>query len=97
MLQSDELPQNVHGAEEMIQTHQELKTEIANKEQQLEYIQNLGQMVISSSKNSDEVKERMQQLAQELAALKESWEKRNKELKQSSELQVYSRSQCLVK
>ena len=88
MLQSDELPQNVQEAEEMMQIHQELKTEISNKEQQFESIQNLGRTVISSSKNPEEVKERMQQLAQELSASKDLWEKRNKELKQSSDLQV---------
>ncbi len=75
-------------AEEMMQIHQELKTEISNKEQQFDSIENLGRTVISSSKNPEEVKERMQQLAHELSASKDLWEKRNKELKQSSDLQV---------
>ncbi len=88
LLQSDEQPQNVQGAEEMIQTHQELKMELANKEQQLESLQNLGRSVISSTKNPDEVTERIQQLTQEVASLKDAWEKRNKKLKQSNDLQV---------
>ena len=88
MLQSDELPRDVQGAEEMIQAHQEIKVELSNKEQQFESLQNLGQTVASFAKNSDEVRDRMKQLSQEVANLKDKWEKRNKELKQSSDLQV---------
>ena len=94
LLRSGELPQNVQGAEEMMQTHQELKAELVNKEQQFESIQNLGRSVISSTKTPDEITDRMQQLTQELALLKDVWEKRNKELKQSNDLQVRIHHNC---
>lgn len=87
ILGSDELAQNIQAAEEMIQTHQELKLEITNKEQQFESLQNL--IRTTTAKNPEEVRERMQEMSQELAKLKEDWEKRNKELKQNSELQVH--------
>lgn len=42
----------------------------------------------SSGSNSDLVQEKMRLLSQERESLREAWEKRNKELKQCSELQV---------
>lgn len=57
-------------------------------------LQSLGKTVISSasSKSSeDSISSRMRQLTTDRASLKESWEKRNKQLKQCSELQLFLR------
>ena len=43
----------------------------------------------TSPKSGGEVSERTHLLTQERAALKEAWEKRGKQLKQCSELQVW--------
>jgi len=48
----------------------------------------LGKKLLPSCPSSPEVKERMKQLSQERAAVKEAWENRNKLLKQCTDLQV---------
>ena len=44
--------------------------------------------MVPSAKDPEQVQERVKQLSQEMAELNELWEKRNKQLMQSSELQV---------
>ena len=73
----------------MLERHLELKTELTNKEEKFQALQDLGRRVVPSAKNPEEIRERMKQLSQEILSLKELWEKRNKLLKQSSELQVH--------
>ena len=48
----------------------------------------LGKKLLSSPKGTAEVRERMKQLSQDRAALKEDWDRRNKQLKQWLDLQV---------
>ena len=59
-----------------------------------EQLQSLGKRVSSnpSTKSNEElVQERMRQLTQEREALRDSWDKRSKQLKQCSELQQFLR------
>lgn len=91
LLHSEELPRDVQGAEEMLERHRELKTELTNKEEKFQALQNLGRRVVPSAKDPEEIRERMKQLSQEILSLKELWEKRNKLLKQSSDLQLFLR------
>ena len=53
-----------------------------------DHLQSLGKRVSSSSRAEGDVRERMKQLTMERAALRDAWEKRSKQLKQCSELQV---------
>ncbi len=62
-------------------------------------LQSLGKTVsssVSSQTTETIVAERMRQLTTERASLKESWEKRNKQLKQCSELQLFLRDAEMV-
>ena len=54
-------------------------------------LQSLGKRVSTSEPSSDEVRERMRQLSQERASLREAWEGRNRMLKQCNELQLFLR------
>lgn len=59
-----------------------------------ELLSKLGKKVLSSASTestADTVKESMQKLVTERASLKEMWEKRNKQLKQCGELQMFLR------
>ena len=56
-----------------------------------DHLQSLGKRLSSSLRGSGEVGERMKQLGQERVTLREAWEGRNKQLKQSSELQLFLR------
>lgn len=88
MLRSGELPRDVPAAEEMLDRHQELRAEVTDKEEKLDTLQALGRRALPSAKDPEEISERQQELSQEIAQLKDSWEERNKQLKQSSVLQV---------
>ncbi len=62
-------------------------------------LQSLGKTVassVSTQTNDAMVAERMRQLTKERASLKETWERRNKQLKQCSELQLFLRDAELV-
>ena len=48
----------------------------------------LGKKLVPSSPMSVEVREKMKLLSQERADVKESWENRNKQLKQCTDIQV---------
>ena len=72
----------------MLERHRELKTDIENKDEKFDSLLNLGRRVLPSTKNTQDVQERVTQLTNERAELKELWERRNKQLKQSSDLQV---------
>ncbi|XP_065894234.1 spectrin beta chain, non-erythrocytic 1-like isoform X3 [Dysidea avara] len=91
LLSSDELGKDVRSAEEMSERHQELKIEIDNNEEKFESLLSLGKRLVPSSPSSPEVKERMKQLSQERAAVKEAWENRNEILKQCTNLQLFQR------
>lgn len=99
LLASEELPRDVHGAEEMLERHTELKTEISNKREKFDSLQDLGRRIIPSAKDPDQIREKVKQLSQEMSKLNELWDKRHKQLKQSSELQVTKRfiKQCWTK
>lgn len=88
LIKSDELARDVQGSEEILDKHQELKAEISNKDEKFETLVSQGRKVLSSAKNPPEVKERLKQLTQERMILNELWDKRNKQLKQSNDLQV---------
>lgn len=88
MLQSEELARDVTEAEEMLNRHRELKTDIENKDEKFNSLLSLGRGVLASAKNPQEIQERFRQLTNERAELKDLWERRNKQLKQSSDLQV---------
>jgi hypothetical protein len=51
---------------------------------------------VSSQANESAVDDRMHQLTNERASLKDSWERRNKQLKQCSELQLFLRDAEIV-
>lgn len=62
-------------------------------------LQSLGKKVASSASSQSietTVADRMRQLTTERATLKESWERRNKQLKQCSELQLFLRDAEMV-
>ena len=62
-------------------------------------LQSLGKKVSSSASSQgmgEKIAERMRQLTTERANLKESWERRNKQLKQCSDLQVFLRDAEMV-
>ena len=88
LLHSDELPRDVQGAEEMLNRHKELKTEISNKQEKFDALQSLGRRVVPSAKDPDQMREKLKQLSQEMSKLNELWDKRHKQLKQSNDLQV---------
>ena len=88
LLSSKELPHDVHGAEEMLERHNELKTEISNKQEKFDSLQDLSRRIIPSTKDPDQIREKVKQLSQEMSALSDLWERRHKHLKQSNELQV---------
>ena len=54
-------------------------------------LQSLGKRVSSSERSGEEVRERIRRLSQERVAVRESWERRNKVLKQCFELQLFVR------
>ena len=60
-----------------------------------ESLLSLGKKLVPSSPSSPEVKERMKQLSQERAAVKEAWENRNEILKQCTDLQVMYFKECI--
>ena len=72
----------------MLERHRELKTDIENKDEKFDSLLDLGRRVLPSSKNPQDIQERVTQLTNERAELKDLWERRNKQLKQSSDLQV---------
>lgn len=88
LLHSEELPRDVQGAEEMLNRHKELKTEISNKQEKFDTLQSLGRRVVPSAKDPDQIREKLKQLSQEMSKLNELWDKRHKQLKQSNDLQV---------
>ena len=61
-----------------------------------ESLLSLGKRLVPSSPSSPEVKERMKQLSQERAAVKEAWENRNEILKQCTNLQVIYFISCFL-
>ena len=75
----------------MIDRHQELKAEVIDKEEKLHKLQALGRRVLPSVKNPEEIHEKLDEMSHEIAQLKDSWEERHKQLKQSSVLQVRNR------
>lgn len=91
LLRSEELPHDVEGAEDVLERHKEIKTEIANKQENFEALQALGRRVVPSAKDPEQIQESVKQLSQEMSELNELWEKKNKQLTQSSELQVSER------
>lgn len=68
--------------------HQELKAEIHNRDEKFDALIAQGKKVLSFTKSPSEVKERLKQLTQERMLLNELWDRRNKQLKQSNDLQV---------
>lgn len=75
-------------AEEMLERHRELKTDLENKDEKFDSLLDLGRRVLPSIKSPQDVQDRVSQLTSERAKLKDLWERRNKQLKQSSDLQV---------
>ena len=62
-------------------------------------LQSLGKKVASSASSQTvetKIADRMRQLTTERASLRESWERRNKQLKQCSELQLFLRDAEMV-
>ncbi|TKR73840.1 hypothetical protein L596_021099 [Steinernema carpocapsae] len=92
LISADELAKDVAGAEALLEAHQEHKGEIDAREDSINQTAEAGQKLLDDGiAQSDEVKEKLQHLAREKAALLALWEERRILYEQCMDLQLFYR------
>eukprot|EP00118_Oscarella_pearsei_P025242 m.307813 g.307813 ORF g.307813 m.307813 type:complete len:2422 (+) comp42859_c0_seq1:216-7481(+) len=91
-LSADDLASDVSGAEALLERHQEHKGEIDAREDIFKSTTQFGQGLVQSGHYAaDEVKEKLDQLSEEKAALLGLWDERRKQFDQCMDLQLFNR------
>ncbi|XP_075238969.1 spectrin alpha chain-like isoform X4 [Convolutriloba macropyga] len=92
LLKSDELATDVPGAEQLINRHNEHKAELLAEEDSFVRCEDLGNKLIEAEHpNSDSIKDKLAELAQEKAALFALWDERKLLYSQCIEYQIFCR------
>ena len=92
-LASEEMPNDVMTAEEMLQQNEELRREITARQEKFDSLETLGKAVETSGVGDTQlIVTQAQLLTQERRQLELAWSKRNKQLEEAKELQQFIRS-----
>uniref|UniRef100_A0A0K2TMK4 Spectrin alpha chain n=1 Tax=Lepeophtheirus salmonis TaxID=72036 RepID=A0A0K2TMK4_LEPSM len=92
VIEADELAKDVNGAEALLESHAEHKSEIDVREDSFRATAEAGQMLLNSGHSaSDEVQEKLINLANEKNKLLELWEERRVLYEQCMDLQLFYR------
>jgi spectrin alpha len=92
LVSSDELANDVTGAESLLERHQDYRTEIDARAGTFQAFEQFGDQLISSRHYaSDDIKQRQQDVQQALKNLEDAWVERRKILDQCLELQLFYR------
>ncbi|PAV55545.1 hypothetical protein WR25_20353 [Diploscapter pachys] len=92
VIAADELAKDVAGAEALLESHQEHKSEIDAREDAFNQTADAGEKLLDMGiAESDEVRQKLEQLAREKAALMALWEERRILYEQCMDLQLFYR------
>jgi spectrin beta len=92
VLQTDELPRDVSGAEALLLSHLEHKAEIDARQANFTAFDHQGQVLVEAGHYaSKEIKEKMRVLSASHKELKEGWEEQRVELEQNLDSQMFKR------
>ncbi|KAI6645819.1 Spectrin alpha chain, non-erythrocytic 1-like [Oopsacas minuta] len=92
-LASEEMPNDVRTAEDMIQEHQELRSDITARQEKFKTLLSLGKEVEASGiGDTDSIRAQSSLLIQERDKIEIAWTYRNTQLNEAKELQKFNRS-----
>ncbi|ESO95207.1 hypothetical protein LOTGIDRAFT_202396 [Lottia gigantea] len=92
LVSSDELAKDVTGAEALLERHQEHRTEIDARAGTFQAFELLGQQLLQNQHYaSDDVQNKLEELAKAREELEQAWISRRKKLDQCFELQLFYR------
>ena len=92
-LASEEMPNDVRTAEDMLKQHQELRSDITTRQDKFKSLIALGREVESSGiGDTDSIRTQCSLLEEEREAIEVGWTDRNKQLKEAHELTKFIRS-----
>ncbi|XP_041369234.1 spectrin alpha chain-like isoform X2 [Gigantopelta aegis] len=92
LVSSDELAKDVTGAEALLERHQEHRTEIDARAGTFQAFELLGQQLLQNSHYaSDDVQQKLEELAKAREELEQAWISRRMKLDQCLELQLFNR------
>ncbi|XP_006861684.1 PREDICTED: spectrin alpha chain, erythrocytic 1 isoform X2 [Chrysochloris asiatica] len=92
LINADELPTDVAGGEALLDRHQQHKHEIDSYDDRFQTVDETGQALLGANHEaSDEVREKMEKLANNWAALLELWDKRQHQYEQCLDMHLFFR------
>jgi spectrin beta len=84
-------PANALSAEDLLQSHVQLRDEIAAKDYEIAYVDDLGKRLLRKNPGLTQVHDKLREVAASKKALEEAWNSRYHEYQQLFDLQTFNR------